>query len=40
MNSTYAVKKRNAESISEKISAENGVEEAVALIEKAMKWND
>ena len=39
MNSTYAVKKHNAESISEKISTENGVEEAVALIEKAMSWN-
>ena len=32
MNSTYAVKKRNAESISEKIKTENGVSEAVRLI--------
>ena len=32
MNSTYAVKKRNAESISEKISTEKGVSEAVRLI--------
>ena len=32
MNSTYAVKKRNAESISEKIRTENGVSEAVRLI--------
>ena len=32
MNSTYAVKKRNAESISEKIADENGLEEAVRLI--------
>ena len=32
MNSTYAVKKRNAESISEKIRTENGVDEAVRLI--------
>ena len=32
MNSTYAVKKRNAESISEKISTEHGLDEAVRLI--------
>ncbi len=32
MNSTYAVKKRNVESISEKIADENGLEEAVRLI--------
>ena len=32
MNGTYAVKKRNAESISEKIHTENGVDEAVRLI--------
>jgi UDP:flavonoid glycosyltransferase YjiC (YdhE family) len=38
MNSTYSVKKRNVESISEKIAAENGVEEAVRLIEKVMNW--
>ena len=38
MHSTYAVKKRNVESISEKIAAENGVEEAVRLIEKVMNW--
>lgn len=36
MNSTYAVKKRNAESISEKISTEHGVENAVKLISGAM----
>ena len=34
MNSTYAVKKRNAESISEKIHTENGLDEAVRLIGK------
>lgn len=32
MNSTYPVKKRNAESISEKIHTENGLDEAVRLI--------
>ena len=32
MNSTYAVKKRNAVSLSEKIMTENGLEEAVRLI--------
>jgi len=32
MNSTYVVKKRNVESISEKIADENGLEEAVRLI--------
>jgi len=32
MNSTYAVKQRNAESISEKIHTENGLDEAVRLI--------
>ena len=37
MNSTYAVKKRNAESISEKISTEHGVENAVKLITEAME---
>ena len=36
MNSTYAVKKRNAESISEKISTEHGVENAVKLISEVM----
>ena len=36
MNSTYADKKRNAEAISEKIRMENGVEEAVKLIEAAV----
>ena len=36
MNSTYAVKKRNAESISEKISTEHGVENAVKLITEVM----
>ena len=39
LNSTYAVKKRNAESISEKISTEHGVETAIRLIEDAMDWN-
>ena len=39
LNSTYAVKKRNAEAISEKISSEHGVETAVRLIEDAMDWN-
>ncbi len=37
MNSTYAVKKRNAESISEKIKTENGVAEAVRLISEVIK---
>jgi len=37
MNSTYAVKKRNAESISEKISTEHGVENAVELIAEEME---
>ena len=37
MNSTYPVKKRNAESISEKIHTENGIEEAVRLIGKVME---
>lgn len=32
MNSTYAVKKRNAETISEKIAGEHGLEEAVRMI--------
>ena len=36
MNSTYAVKKRNAESIAEKIASENGVEEAVRLINQSI----
>ena len=36
MNSTYAVKKRNAESISEKIRTENGVAEAVRLISEVI----
>lgn len=36
MNSTYAVKKQNAESISEKIRTENGVAEAVRLISGVM----
>ena len=39
LNSTYEVKKRNAESISEKISTEHGVETAIRLIEDAMDWN-
>ena len=38
LNSTYEVKKRNAESISEKISTEHGVETAVRLIEEKMGW--
>ena len=33
LNSSYAVKKRNAEAISDKISTEHGVDEAVRLIE-------
>lgn len=36
MNSTYAVKQRNAESISEKIHTENGLDEAVRLIGKVV----
>ena len=36
LNSTYAVKKRNAETISEKISTEHGVETAVKLIERSL----
>ena len=39
LNSTYAVKKRNAEAISEKISSEHGVDTAIRLIEGAMDWN-
>ena len=39
LNSTYEVKKRNAESISEKISTEHGVDTAIRLIEGAMDWN-
>ena len=39
LNSTYAVKKRNAEVLSEKISTEHGVETAVRLIEEKMEWN-
>ena len=39
LNSTYAVKKRNAEVISEKISTEHGVDTAIRLIEDAMDWN-
>ena len=39
LNSTYAVKKRNAETISEKISTEHGVETAVRLIEEKMNWS-
>ena len=38
LNSTYSVKKRNAEAISEKISSEHGIDEAVRLIEEAMNW--
>jgi len=38
LNSTYAVKKRKAEAISEKISTEHGVETAVRLIEEKMGW--
>ena len=38
LNSTYEVKKRNAESISEKISTEHGVDTAVRLIEEKMGW--
>ena len=33
LNSSYAVKKRNAEAISDKISTEHGVDEALRLIE-------
>ena len=36
MNVNYADKKRNAESISGKIATENGVAEAVRLIESVM----
>ncbi|MBR4914059.1 MAG: glycosyltransferase family 1 protein [Clostridiales bacterium] len=36
LNSTYAVKKRNAETISEKIGTEHGVETAVKLIERSL----
>ena len=36
LNSTYAVKKRNAESISDKISTEHGIDEAVRLIESVL----
>ena len=36
MNSTYVVKQRNAESISEKIHTENGLDEAVRLIGKVV----
>ena len=36
LNSTYAVKKRNAEAISDKISTEHGVDEAVRLIESVL----
>ena len=39
LNSTYAVKKRNAETISEKISTEHGVETSVRLIEEKMNWS-
>jgi UDP:flavonoid glycosyltransferase YjiC (YdhE family) len=39
LNSTYSVKKRNAEMLSEKISTEHGVETAVRLIEEKMEWN-
>ena len=39
LNSTYSVKKRNAEMLSEKISTEHGVETAIRLIEGAMDWN-
>ena len=37
MQSTYEEKKKNAELISAKIKEENGVEEAVKLIEKVME---
>ena len=36
LNSTYAVKKRNAEAISDKISTEHGIDEAVRLIESVL----
>ena len=36
MNSTYPIKKRNAETISEKIRSENGVDEAVRLISEVI----
>ena len=36
LNSTYAVKKRNAEAISDKISTEHGIAEAVRLIESVL----
>ena len=36
LNSSYAVKKRNAEAISDKISTEHGVDEAVRLIESVL----
>lgn len=39
LNSTYSVKKRNAEMLSEKISTEHGVETAIRLIEDKMDWN-
>ena len=37
LNSTYAVKKRNAEAISSKIASENGVNEAVRLISSVIE---
>lgn len=37
MNITYADKKKNADLISEKIATENGVAEAVRLIESVME---
>lgn len=37
MKRTYDEKKKNAMAISEKIKSENGVAEAVRLIEKVMK---
>ena len=36
LSSSYAVKKRNAESISDKIGTERGVETAVRLIEEVL----
>ena len=37
LNSTYAVKKKNAEAISSKIASENGVNEAVRLISSVIE---
>ena len=37
MNRTYEAKKKNAEELSEKIRSENGVDEAVRLIETVIQ---